>query len=186
VFKRRSSRSLDRTHADAMTTPAVQQRFQTLVDEHRGIIFKVCGSYCRGADDREDLAQEIIAQLWRSFPRFDDRKVFSTWMYRVALNVAISFVRREVTRTRHVISADGRVLEASDEAAAKTADVGPLYGFIERLDPLNKALILLYLDEKSHAEIATVLGLSESNVGTKISRMKASMKKEYAAHVKQA
>lgn len=169
-----------------MSTHALQQRFQSLVDEHRGIIMKVCGTYCRDADDREDLAQEIIAQLWRSFPRFDDRCLFSTWMYRVALNVAISFVRRESTRTRHVIPADGRVLEEIGESPSPLADVGPLYGFIERLDPLNKALIMLYLDDKSHAEIAQVLGISESNVGTKISRLKSRMKKELAPSAQDA
>lgn len=171
-----------------MSTAALQQKFQTLVDEHRGILFKVSASYCRDADDREDLAQEIIAQLWRSFPSFDGRCLFSTWMYRVALNVAISFVRRERTRKRQVIPADGRVLEVIDEtqqAPQPLADVGPLYGFIERLDPLNKALILLYLDDKSHAEIAQVLGISTSNVGTKISRLKANMKKELAATAQQ-
>jgi RNA polymerase sigma factor (sigma-70 family) len=97
-----------------MTTPRHQERFQALLDEHKRILYKVCHSYCRNRDDGEDLAQEIIVQLWRSFGRFDERYRFSTWMYRIALNVAISFYRRESTRTRHVISDDEKVLDAVD------------------------------------------------------------------------
>src|SRR5580658_986021 len=89
-----------------MTTPELQERFQTRVDEHKKILYKVCNSYCRNRDDREDLAQEIMVQLWRSFGSFDGHARFSTWMYRIALNVAISFYRRESTRTRFVLSND--------------------------------------------------------------------------------
>lgn len=162
----------------AMKPSVVQHRFETLVNAHRGILVKVCAAYARTPADRDDLAQEILVQLWEAFERFDQQRVFSTWMYRVALNVAISFTRREVVRRTHVIPADGRVLETSDESIARSTDVGPLYGFIERLDSLNRALMLLYLDDKSHAEIAMVLGISESNVGTKISRLKAMMKSQ--------
>src|SRR5580658_4325081 len=96
-----------------MTTSERQERFQALVEEHKKILYKVCHSYCRNPVDRDDLAQEILFQLWRSFGAFDDRVRFSTWMYRIALNVAISFYRRESVRTRHVLSgADERLLEA--------------------------------------------------------------------------
>src|SRR4030095_1954038 len=84
-----------------MTTPERQQRFEALLTENKRILYKVCHSYCRNRDDREDLAQEIIIQLWLAFGRFDDRCRFSTWMYRVALNVAISFLRKETTRARY-------------------------------------------------------------------------------------
>ncbi len=87
-----------------MTTPELQERFQTLVDEHKKILYKICNSYCRNREDRDDLAQEIIIHLWRSFGKFAEHYQFSTWMYRIALNVAISFYRRENTRTRHVTS----------------------------------------------------------------------------------
>src|ERR1700730_13008670 len=87
-----------------ITPPELQENFQFLVDEHKKILYKVCNSYCRNHDDREDLALEIIVQLWRSFGYFDARCLFSTWMYRIALNVAISFDRRENTRTRYVLS----------------------------------------------------------------------------------
>src|ERR1700735_1172558 len=129
-----------------MTTPASQEGFQSLVEEHKKILYKVCNSYCRNRDDREDLAQEIIIQLWQSFGKFDERCQFSTWMYRIALNVAISFYRRESTRARHVISDDERILNAIDETPSPSEELQLLYQFIAGLDPLNKALVLLYLD----------------------------------------
>jgi RNA polymerase sigma-70 factor (ECF subfamily) len=164
-----------------MTTPELQDRFQTLVDEHKKILYKVCNSYCRNRDDREDLAQEIIIQLWRSFGTFDERCRFSTWMYRVALNVAISFYRRESTRTRHVISDEEQLLVAIDDTESQPEDIRLLYRFIGALDPLNKALVLLYLDGNSYQEIADVLGISATNVATKINRLKKTMRQEYSA-----
>jgi RNA polymerase sigma factor (sigma-70 family) len=161
-----------------MTTRDLQQTFQRLVEEHKKILYKVCSSYCRERDSRDDLAQEIMIQLWRSFSKFDGRCRFSTWMYRIALNVAISFYRKESTRTRHVISDEQRLLETADETESQPEDIRLLYQFIEGLDPLNKALILLYLDENSYREIADVLGISETNVATKISRLKNKMKQE--------
>jgi RNA polymerase sigma-70 factor (ECF subfamily) len=162
-----------------MATPELQERFQTVVDQHKKILYKVCNSYCRNRDDRDDLTQEIIIQLWRSFGKFDERYRFSTWMYRIALNVAISFYRRENTRTRYVISDEEHLLEAIDETKDQPEEIRLLYEFIEGLDPLNKALALLYLDGNNYKEIAEVLGISETNVATKISRLKSKMKQEF-------
>jgi len=161
-----------------MAKPEVQERFQILVDEHKKILYKICNLYCKKRDDREDLAQEIVLQLWRSFGSFDGRCRFSTWMYRVALNVAISFFRRESTRSRLVISTNEQLLQAIDDTESPTDDIRLLYQFIEGLDPLNKALVLLYLDGNNYQEIADVLGISVSNVATKISRLKKKMKQE--------
>ena len=159
-----------------MTTPALQERFQTLVEEHKKILYKVCNSYCKDRDARDDLAQEIVMQLWRSFDKFNQGSRFSTWMYRIALNVAISFYRRENTRTRYVISDEEHILEAADDTSNQPEDIRLLYEFLEGLDPLNKALVLLYLDGNNYQEIAEVLGISETNVATKISRLKSKMK----------
>jgi RNA polymerase sigma factor (sigma-70 family) len=163
-----------------MTTPERQERFQTLVDDHKKILFKVCHSYCRDRDARDDLAQEIVIQLWRSFDKFDERCRFSTWMYRIALNVAISYYRREHTRTRYLISDEQHLLEAIDDTKNQPEDISLLYEFIERLDPLSKALVLLYLDGNNYPEIASVLGISETNVATKISRLKNKLKQEFS------
>jgi RNA polymerase sigma factor (sigma-70 family) len=164
----------------AMTTRELQERFQTRIEEHKKILYKVCNSYCRNRDDREDLAQEITIQLWRSFTKFDERQRFSTWMYRIALNVAISFYRRESSRTRHLLSADERLLDVIDVTASQSEDLTLLHQFIEQLDPLNKALILVYLDGNSYQEMAEILGISETNVATKISRLKKAVKQELA------
>jgi RNA polymerase sigma-70 factor (ECF subfamily) len=155
----------------------MQERFETLLSTHKKILYKVCNVYCKRPDDREDLAQEIVIQLWKSFPSFDARCQFSTWMYRIAINVAISFYRRESTRTKHVLSDEELLLNARDETAAQSTELQALYEYIETLDPLNKALILLYLDGNSYLEIADVLGITETNVATKISRLKQTMKK---------
>ena len=163
-----------------MATPVLQETFQNLVEEHKKILYKVCNSYCRDRDSRDDLAQEIMIQLWRSFGKFNGRCRFSTWMYRIALNVAISFYRSESTRTRRVISDEQYLLETVDETESQPEDIRLLYQFIEGLDPLNKVLILLYLDENSYREIADVLGITETNVATKINRLKNKMKQEFS------
>jgi len=159
--------------------PEAQETFQTLVDRHKKILYKVCNTYCRNPDDREDLAQEIASQLWQSFRSFDGRVQFSTWMYRVALNVAISWYRRERTRTSHILPAGERLLDVAGETETEPDDIRLLYQFIETLDELNKALILLYLDGHTNREIGQVLGVSETNVGTKIGRLKTAMRQEF-------
>jgi RNA polymerase sigma-70 factor (ECF subfamily) len=102
-------------------------------------------------------------------------------MYRIALNVAISFYRRESTRAKHVISGEEHLLEATDETRNQPEEIQLLYQFIDSLDPLNKALVLLYLDGNNYEEISAVVGISETNVATKISRLKQSMKRGFAA-----
>jgi RNA polymerase sigma factor (sigma-70 family) len=153
------------------------------MEEHKKILYKVCHSYCRNPGDRDDLAQEIIVQLWRSFRSFDQRVRFSTWMYRIALNVAISFYRRESVRTRYVVPGNEHLLEAVDQTANRSEEVQVLYQWIEGLDPLHKALVILYLDGNSYQEIADVLGISQTNVATKINRLKETLRQE--AGVKQ-
>ena len=151
-----------------------EEQFQTLLEQHKGILYKICNSYCRNRDDRDDLAQEIAIQLWRAFPTFDAGYRFSTWMYRIALNVAISFYRRESTRKRYMLSAEGSLLEFPEATPNQSEDLAILNQFISRLDPLNKALVLLYLDGNSYLEIAAILGITETNVATKINRIKRS------------
>jgi RNA polymerase sigma factor (sigma-70 family) len=160
-----------------MTTPD-QERFQTLMEEHKKILYKVCHSYCRNPGDRGDLAQEIIVQLWRSFRSFDQRVRFSTWMYRIALNVAISFYRRESVRTRHIVPGSEHLLETVDETSNRSEEMQVLYEWIAGLDPLNKALVILYLDGNNYQEIADVLGISQTNVATKIGRLKETLRQE--------
>jgi len=162
-----------------MTTPDLQETFQNLIERHKKILYKVCNAYCRDRDSREDLAQEIMFQLWRSFAKFDGRCQFSTWMYRIALNVAISFYRSEGARTRLVIPDEQRLLQAVDKQDHQADEIRTLYAFIADIDPLSKALILLYLDGNTHQEIADVVGITATNVATKISRIKNQMKQDF-------
>lgn len=158
-----------------MTATSRREQFQGLLESHRGIVLKVANTYCRHAEDRRDLAQEIAAQAWKSFAAWNAARPFSTWLYRIALNIAISFVRSNRHPARQAVGLDEIEHEPGhdDDAGRETDDgIRALYRVIGRLDPLNRALLLLYLDEKSLREIADILGLSETNVATKIGRLK--------------
>ncbi len=151
-----------------------KQEFEQLLQQHQKIVYKVVNTYCWHADDRADLAQEIAIQLWRAFPKYDGNRKFSTWMYRIALNVAISSVRQKknsltfdvsLDESHHTIGADAT--ENKDEERIRC-----LQDFIARLDTLNRALMLLHLEDHSYKEIAEIVGISETNVATKVSRLK--------------
>jgi RNA polymerase sigma-70 factor (ECF subfamily) len=163
-----------------LTGVDVETRFAELLERHRGIVVKVAAMYCRNPADREDVAQEIVTQLWRAYPKYDATRTFSTWMYRIALNVAISFVRTNSIYVRHTVALDdGHDVEESS-TGEDDENARALYTFIEQLDALNRALLLLYLDEHSYRDIAAILGITETNVATKISRLKQRFAREVA------
>lgn len=163
-----------------MATVNFQGELSALLEQHAGIVRKVATTYCRDADDRADLAQEIIAQLWAGWPRYDQSRPFTTWMYRVALNVAISHVRGVYRTMRHFVplGEEHETLADAPVDHEKREQLGVLHQLIDQLDPLNRALLLLHLDERSHREIADILGISESNVGTRIGRIKQHFRSE--------
>ena len=164
-----------------MTTDSSHERFGALLERHRGVVLKVANTYCRHVEDRRDLAQEICAQLWKAFPAWDPDRPFSTWMYRIALNVAISFARGSGERGRQSVSLDDAGAEPihdGDAALETDDDIRALYRFIARLGALDRALLLLYLDEKSQREIAQILGISETNVATRIGRLKTRIRND--------
>lgn len=160
-----------------MGTASLQERFETLLERHHGIVAKVSGMYCRHAEDRRDLAQEIRVQLWRSFARYDARRPFATWMYRVALNVAISFARSAGARGRPGELADDPIDARTDPDDGDDRAL-LLERFIAGLGALDRALLFLHLEEQSYREIAEVLGLSETNVATKLSRLKQRLRRD--------
>ncbi|WP_460735714.1 RNA polymerase sigma factor [Lysobacter tyrosinilyticus] len=170
-------------HIEATMQDSVRNHFGELLEQHRGIVFKVAHSYCRHPDDRADLVQEIAAQLWRAYPAFDDaRASFSTWMYRIALNVAISHLRSTSHRQQHAVPLDESLHDVvgEDDNHEGQEHLRLLHRFIEQQDPLNRALLLLYLEDRSHREIAEILGISEANVATKISRLKQRLRNDIA------
>lgn len=154
------------------------ERFQALLEEHARIVLKVAASYARGPD-RADLAQEIAVQLWRAFPRYDAARPFTTWMYRIALNVAISHARRGGRRPEVALADE--LPEPADPRSAPEPEEGlPLLErLLAELDPLNRALLVLWLEERPHREIAEILGLSESNVSTRLHRLKQRLRARF-------
>ncbi len=165
-----------------MDLPVNQESFLKLIQANRGIIFKICQSYCHNRDDREDLAQEIIYQLWKSGHRFDNNFTFSTWMYRVALNVAISFYRnnKKAGATIAFEEEHNAVEDPLPGSPGLEEQLQQMQELIRQLKELDRALILLYLESKSHREISEIMGISESNVGTRINRIKDKLRQKFS------
>jgi len=153
-----------------------EQDFLQLILANKGIILKICQLYCPDKVDREDLTQDIIYQLWRSADRYNKEYRFSTWMYRVALNTAISFYRADRRRTTLPLSPLHLTIEEADDPAGAERLAG-LQRCIQGLKELDRALILLYFEEKTYQEMAEIMGLSETNVATRLSRIKEKLKR---------
>ncbi|MBD0401829.1 RNA polymerase sigma factor [Flammeovirga sp. EKP202] len=160
-----------------------KNKFISTINSHKKIIYKIVNSYCKDVEDRKDLEQEIIIQLWNAFDKYNPEYKYSTWIYRIALNVAISFYRKEKKWfTNNDFSSVESIYSVVDDKEDETEldhNIKLLQKFINDLDELNKALMLLYLEEKSYEEIAEILGISKTNVSTKISRLKLKLKKEF-------
>ena len=154
---------------------SVHTQFEQLLGRHHGIVRKVAFSYANNESDRRDLMQEILLQLWKAFPRYSPNRRFSTWMYRIALNVAISWLRRNIRPGRQRVQFDESKHDLPHEQSGSPEmeeRIAMLRELISKCQPFDRALLLLYLDECSYREIAAVLGLSETNVATKLSRLK--------------
>ena len=155
--------------------------FLARLEAHKRILYKVASGWCRDRADRDDLLQEMVVQLWRSFDRYDDRMPFSTWAYRIALNVAISFRRRETRRERDLVPLDRFGLDVADAdrvLAEVSADVARMLHRVAALEPLDRALVLLHLEGHGHAEIGATLGISEGSVATRLGRIKERLRRE--------
>lgn len=152
--------------------------FERWLKNHAGLVFKVARSFTSSDTDRDDLLQEILLQLWRSLPRFEGRARESTWIYRVALNAALAWRRTENKyRTAQIpLLAIEDLPEPDDPIARERADlVANLYAAIRRLPKVDAALVLLYLDDLRYHEISEVLGISETNVGVKLNRVRKTL-----------
>lgn len=166
------------TLLDLPSRAADRDAFVARVEAHARIVHKVVHTYCWAPDDRADLTQDILAQLWRAYPGYDPARPFSTWMYRVALNVAISWLRGDGRRRRvhepfDPVRHDAVAPPPRDEADER---VRALYTVIDGLAPLDRALLLLHLDDRTYHDISGILGLSATNVATRLSRLKARLK----------
>jgi RNA polymerase sigma factor (sigma-70 family) len=142
--------------------------FLQLIDQHQGIIHKICRLYRDSMEDREDLFQDIVYQLWKNAPAFEGRSKFSTWMYRVALSTAITAYRKKKPAIRYT-----ETLPEKHEAAEEPDEQREqLFKALKQLDDGDKALITLYLEGLNYQEMAEITGLTDNNVGVKLNRIK--------------
>ncbi|MCF6300429.1 MAG: RNA polymerase sigma factor [Proteobacteria bacterium] len=158
------------------------QDFIKCLQEHKGIIYKVSSLYCGNLDFRQDLIQEITLQLWLSFKKYNPTFAQSTWVYTIALNSAISQWRKYRKHENNVRLDEAPLSELLiDESsqAEVSEEVGFLTQIIEKLSPMNKALIILYLDGYSHQDTSDIIGISPSNVSSRVSRIKKHIKQQF-------
>ena len=167
-----------------MASDDARATFVTLVEGHGGLVHKVARVYAWTAPDRDDLVQDILAQAWRAFPGYDPARPFGTWLYRIALNVAISWLRRHAPRQRLTVPLDADLHDTGGTPLdGDTAErLRAMTAAIHELEPLDRGLVLLYLDDQSHRDIAGVLGISESNVATKLHRLKQRLRQRLEEH----
>jgi RNA polymerase sigma-70 factor (ECF subfamily) len=164
-------------------TLALSPDFQSLLAAHRGIVLKVAATYARSREDRADLAQDIAMQLWQAWPAYDASRAFATWMYRVALNVAISWQRRERHRRHEPLEDDdahAQLAGALDVDVEVREQLDLVQRAMASLGEVDRALLLLHLEGCSHRESAEVLGTTEGNVATRLNRIKTHLRREVA------
>ena len=147
--------------------------FEKLIVEHQRLIHKICNIYAKSEADREDLFQEITIQLWKSFSSFEHRSKISTWLYRVALNTAITQKRKE--RKKPLLSSLSEKEMRIPDNDFDEEDLASLQHAMLQLKNIDRAIIFLYLEEKSYREIADIIGITPKNVGVKIMRIKAKL-----------
>jgi RNA polymerase sigma-70 factor (ECF subfamily) len=157
---------------------AQQEEFVQLVNQNQALLHKVCNVYGHTRHDREDLFQEVIVQLWKAWPNFRAESKFSTWLYRIALNTAISGLRKQ---KNHIASFEPdriptEILDESDYRE-KEEKLQQLYQSIRKLSVIEKAIVMLYLEDKSYEEMEDILGINQNNLRVKMNRIKEKLRK---------
>lgn len=150
--------------------------FIRLIEENQNVIFKISRMYCNNEVCREDLFQEILLQLWKAFPIYDRKRKYTTWMYRIALNTAISQFRKTKSNKVDFVDSYSEVISYNDNFNEKNEDARLLFNAISQLTKAEKAIIMLYMDDFNYEEISEIIGISVSNVGVKINRIKKKLK----------
>ena len=160
-----------------MTDNRQTDQFLDILEKNIGIIIKIARAYSKTAHDKEDLINDITLELWKSFGRFKGDSKISTWIYRIALNTSMNYKRKR-ENDRLLFFDDLKQMEnlswLIEQADSSHSEI--LYQCIDELNQLNKAIILLYLDGNSHDEISDITGISKTNVGTRIGRIKEQIK----------
>ncbi|WP_062058723.1 RNA polymerase sigma factor [Aquimarina longa] len=156
----------------------LEHSFVTNLEQNQNIVHKVCRIYTSDSDSHNDLFQEITIQLWKAYPKFRGDAKFSTWMYRVALNTAITLYRRSKRsiKTSDLDAINFRIkAEEYDDQVEQQLKL--MYAAVKQLNDIEKALVFLYLEDKSYKEIADTMGISEVNARVKMNRVKTKLKK---------
>lgn len=159
------------------STPANERKFLELVNENRNRILRVCRVYAWNAADQDDLYQEILFQIWRGLPALKEKQFANTWLYRVAINTAISFVRKRASGSARIVHFEHtdltRTIESRQATEENTDDrVANLYNAIYKLNPIEKALITFFLEDFTYEQIAEATGITANNVGVMLHRAK--------------
>lgn len=155
-----------------------KELFIKSIQESEGFIYKIASVYTNNVEDRNDLVQEIIYQLWKSFDTFEQKSSLSTWIYRVALNVALYQLKQSKKRVS-TIPINEQVLNNHESDNTENEEKWKIFKLqIDNLNLLDKAIVMLYLDNKSYDEIAEIIGISKTNVGTKLLRIKEKLKSQ--------
>jgi len=160
-----------------LNPPPDEQQFLDLINENRNRILRVCRVYSWNSADQDDLYQEILFQIWRSLPALKEKHFANTWLYRVAINTAISFVRKRASSSDRVVHFEHadltRTIESRQTTEENTDDrIANLYTAIYKLDPLEKALVTLFLEDFTYEQIAEATGISANHVGVMLHRAK--------------
>ena len=156
-----------------------EEEFLKVLEANIGIVIKVAKAYTSSTLDNEDLKNDIVVELWQSFDTFRNESTVSTWIYRVALNTSMNYQRKNKRNSLFTFWNNSKQFEDLCWLTEQddTSETELLYQSIEHLEAINKAIILLYLDGKTHEEISIITGISKTNVGTRIGRIKEQIKK---------
>jgi RNA polymerase sigma factor (sigma-70 family) len=150
----------------------MEAEFLQMIRQHQAIIHKVCRLYRDSPQDREDLFQEIVYQLWRAFPSFEGRAKLSSWMYRIALNTALASFRKHTPDIIYPVALPDKLSEPHEGNLQQEQ----LLAALKQLNDPDKAIIALYLEDMSYQEIAAIVGIDENYVGVKLNRIKTKIK----------
>jgi RNA polymerase sigma factor (sigma-70 family) len=153
-----------------------EQEFLNRIESHKGILYKVSKMYMDNSDDQQDLFQEIICQLWKSYDSFRNESQFSTWMYRVAVNTAIVFLKKEKRKIDKYEIASENIKDDEGDSHIKESQLDHFYKAVQKLEKIDKAIIFYQLEGFSHKEIGENLGISEGNARVKLNRAKEKLK----------
>lgn len=159
-----------------------EERFNAVVSDHRTTLYKVCYMYAEDSEHFKDLWQEVLANVWQGLDSFRGEAKLSTWLYRTAINTCVTYFRRTSRHSQGRISLDALAEIPGDDSGQRTAQLKRMYSLIADLGKLDKAIILMWLDEKSYDEIAELTGLGRNAVATRLRRIKLKLAEKNSDH----